>query len=77
MDSNEKGSKEEEIDNDEVTEDDDMTSYHDDFEDLFASKQSFTEGLVIRDPSDQPAMSYKKSVIKGKDKGVAGSSEGP
>ncbi|XP_016730261.1 uncharacterized protein [Gossypium hirsutum] len=76
-DSKKEGSKEEAVDDDKVTEDDDVTPYHDDFENLFASKKPFTGGLVIHDPSDQPTVSYKKSIIKGKDKRVARSSEGP
>ncbi|PPD94780.1 hypothetical protein GOBAR_DD08173 [Gossypium barbadense] len=45
--------------------------------DVFAPVNPSTRSPIIRDPSDQPGMSYKKFIMKGKSKGVAGPIEGP
>ncbi|PPD94783.1 hypothetical protein GOBAR_DD08176 [Gossypium barbadense] len=62
---------------DKTIEDATFDPYHDGFEDVFAPTNPSTRSPIILDPSDQPGMSYKKFIMKGKSKGVAGPIEGP
>ncbi|KAH1114636.1 hypothetical protein J1N35_008014 [Gossypium stocksii] len=74
----EKANEEKETDDDEEEiEDDDAVRYRNYFENVFASKQPSTRGSVIRELIEQPGLSYKKSIVKEKGKGLVGPSEGP
>lgn len=66
-----------EEEDDKTIEDVAFEPYHDDFENVFVPAHPSIGSPIIYDPSDQPEVSYKKSIMKGKSKGVAGSSEGP
>ncbi|KAH1038878.1 hypothetical protein J1N35_040621 [Gossypium stocksii] len=58
-------------------EDDDFTPYRNKFEGTFASTQQPTRGPVICEPSNWPEMSFARSTVRAKSKGIKGSSEGP
>ncbi|MBA0738528.1 hypothetical protein Gogos_011866 [Gossypium gossypioides] len=49
--------------------------YQDDFEVTFALERPSTTGLVIRDLKPLTHHSYKRSVVKGKGKGIVGSAQ--
>ncbi|KAK5835647.1 hypothetical protein PVK06_011341 [Gossypium arboreum] len=66
----------EEKEDEEVTEDDDFTPYCNNFEGTFAFAQQSTGGPIICEPSNQPEMSFARSTVRAKSKGIKGLSEG-